>query len=88
MSLSNSRIARAVAMVSAAMVAVTVLEVSGFHLLAATQNDKPAAKEEPPAEGVPEKTAPEKRRQSRAGPGRGRLSNAEPSSRSGVSRSS
>ncbi len=60
MSLSNSRIARAVAMVSAAMVAVTVLEVSGFHLLAATQNDKPAAREEPPAEGVPEKTAPEK----------------------------
>ena len=54
MSLSNFRIARAVAMVSAAMVAVTVLEVSGFHLLAATQNEKPAA------EGVPEKTAPEK----------------------------
>ena len=74
MSLSNSRITWV-----ASMVAVTVLEVSGVHLLAATQIDKAAAKEEPPAEGVPEKTAEK---------GRGRLSNAEPSSQSGVFRSS
>src|SRR5579872_1376902 len=60
MSLSNSRIARAVAMASAAMLAVTLFEVSGFHLLAATLDDKPAAKEEPSAEGAAEKTAPEK----------------------------
>ena len=52
MSLSNSRIAWA-----AAMVAVTVLDVSGFHLLAEVQNDKAAAKEESPAEGGLEKTA-------------------------------
>jgi hypothetical protein len=51
MSLSNSRIAWA-----AAMLAVTVLELSAFRLLAATQNDKPAAKKERPAEGVPGKT--------------------------------
>lgn len=49
MSLSTSRFAW-----TAAMVAVTALEVSGFQLLAATQNDQPAA------EGVPEKTASEK----------------------------
>ena len=51
MSLSNSRIAWA-----AAMVAITVLELSGSHALAA-QNDEPPAKVEAPAEGAPEKAA-------------------------------
>lgn len=72
MSLSNSRIAPSVAMLSAAIVAVAVLELSSFHLLAAAQNDKPAAllwpglltqprilaaAQEKPAERAPEKTS-------------------------------
>lgn len=52
MSRSNSGICWA-----AAIVAAIVLQVSGFRVLAATQNDKAAAKAEHPAEGVPEKTA-------------------------------
>jgi hypothetical protein len=43
--------------VCAAAVVVTALGVSGIQLLAAAQNDKAAADEKTPAQGVPEKAA-------------------------------
>jgi hypothetical protein len=59
MSLSKCRIAWTAAIMAVTVLDVPILELSGFRLLAAAQNDKPAGRAEPRTEGVPEK-APEK----------------------------